>query len=97
MSHSTFGGPSGVRYFEDYKAGSVYEFGSIGVDEAEVIEFARRFDPQVFHSDPEAAKKTIFGGLIASGRITDREELNFLDGKLREIEDRLNKPDRDKR
>ncbi len=67
MKHTTFTTPIEDRYFEDYEAGSVYEFGSIAVEEAEVLDFARRFDPQVFHSDPEAAKKTVFGGLIASG------------------------------
>jgi acyl dehydratase len=55
------------RYFEDYVAGSVHEFGPIAVEEAEVIAFARRFDPQPFHVDPEAAQQTMFGGLIASG------------------------------
>ncbi len=67
MSHSTFTIPIEDRYFEDYVVGSVYEFGSIAVAEAEIIDFARRFDPQVFHTDPEAAKRTVFGGLIASG------------------------------
>jgi len=37
------------------------------VEQDEVIAFARRFDPQVFHTDPELAKNTIYGGLIASG------------------------------
>lgn len=67
MSASTFTVPVENRYFEDYVAGSVHEFGSISVEEAEVITFARRFDPQVFHTNPEAAKRTIFDGLIASG------------------------------
>jgi acyl dehydratase len=55
------------RWFEDYEPGSVHEFGSIRVDEEEVLAFGRRFDPQVFHTDPEAAKGTEYGGLIASG------------------------------
>ena len=55
------------RYFEDYLPGAVHEFGSITIEEAEIIEFARRFDPQPFHIDPEAAKQSVFGGLIASG------------------------------
>lgn len=55
------------RYFEDYRAGSVHEVGSVRVDKDEVIEFARRYDPQVFHIDECAAKNTFFGGLIASG------------------------------
>ena len=55
------------RYFEDYIAGSVHEFGTIRVERDEVIAFAQRFDPQAFHTDSEAAEKSIFGGLIASG------------------------------
>jgi acyl dehydratase len=54
-------------YFEDYVASTVQEFGSIAVEEAEVIAFARRFDPQPFHTDPAAAQQSVFGGLIASG------------------------------
>jgi acyl dehydratase len=55
------------RYFEDYLPGAVHEFGSVTIEEAEIIEFARRFDPQPFHIDPEAARRSSFGGLIASG------------------------------
>ena len=62
-----FSVPAEDRYFEDYKEGTVYEYGYYVVDEAEVVEFARRFDPQPFHIDPEAAAATQFGGLIASG------------------------------
>lgn len=63
----TFAASIEDRYFEDYLPGSVHEFGSIAVEEAEVIDFGRRFDPQPFHIDPVAAKNTVFGGLIASG------------------------------
>src|SRR5262245_65071425 len=59
--------PIAPRYFEDYVAGATHEFGSILVEEAEVVSFAKRFDPQPFHIDPEAASQSIFGGLIASG------------------------------
>ena len=55
------------RWFEDYRAGSVHEIGSVRVDKDEIIEFARRYDPQIFHVDERAAKNTFFGGLIASG------------------------------
>ena len=67
MNNSPFTIPVENRYFEDYTTGSIHEFGSIAVEHDEVIAFARRFDPQVFHTDPELAKRTIFGGLIASG------------------------------
>ena len=55
------------RYFEDYVTGSVHEFGSIIVDEQEVIDFGKRFVPLSYHTDTEAAKSSIYGGLIASG------------------------------
>lgn len=67
MNDSTFTVPAEDRYFEDYIAGSVHEYGSIAVEQEEIISFAERFDPQVFHTDPEGAKNTIFEGLIASG------------------------------
>jgi len=67
MSNETLNVPVENRYFEDYLADSVYELGSIAVEQEEMISFARRFDPQVFHIDPESAKETIYGGLIASG------------------------------
>ncbi len=55
------------RYFEDYVEGSVHHFGSVAVGAQEIVAFAKQFDPQPFHADPEAAKQTPFGGLIASG------------------------------
>lgn len=45
----------------------MHETGSIRVEESEVLAFGRRFDPQVFHTDVEAAKGTEYGGVIASG------------------------------
>ena len=47
--------------------GQVYELGSRTVTEEEIVAFAREWDPQPFHVDPEAAKDSVFGGLIASG------------------------------
>jgi acyl dehydratase len=55
------------RYFEDCVPGTVFEYGEIRVDEAEILDFARRFDPQNMHVDREAARRGRFGGLIASG------------------------------
>lgn len=63
----SFAAPPEDRWLEDYEPGSVHEFGDIEVEEAEVLSFGRRFDPQVFHTDPEGAKETEYGGLIASG------------------------------
>ena len=67
MDMSTFTVPVDNRYLEDYEPGSVHEFGSVKVEEADIIEFAGRFDPQILHTSPQAAKNTIYGGLIASG------------------------------
>jgi len=63
----SFAAPPEDRWLEDYEPGSVHEFGDIEVEEAEVLAFGRRFDPQVFHTDPVAARETEYGGLIASG------------------------------
>jgi acyl dehydratase len=59
--------PISDRYFEDYVEGDVHRCGSITVEADEIVAFAQRFDPQTFHTDPEAAKSGPFGGLIASG------------------------------
>ena len=67
MTRSQFRTPVEKRYFEDYEEGSVHEFGSIAVEEEEIVSFGRRYDPQVFHTDPVEATKTVFGGLVASG------------------------------
>jgi acyl dehydratase len=67
VSEVDFEAPIDQRYFEDYRVGAVYRYGAITVDEAEVIAFATKFDPQNIHVDPEAAAHGPFGGLIASG------------------------------
>ena len=67
MSKSSLTTSPDNRYFEDYVVGSVHEFGSIAVKEQEVLDFGRRFVPLAYHTDPELAKKSIYGGLIASG------------------------------
>lgn len=55
------------RWLEDYQVGDVQQLGPVSVDESEVVQFGRRYDPQPFHTDPEAAAAGPFGGLIASG------------------------------
>jgi acyl dehydratase len=56
-----------MRYFEDFKPGEVIELGSRTITKEAIVAFATEFDPQVFHVDEEAAKRTIYGGLLASG------------------------------
>jgi acyl dehydratase len=67
VNRSSFTTSADDRYFEDYVTGAVHEFGSIAVEEKEVLDFGRRFVPLTYHTDPEIAKQSIYGGLIASG------------------------------
>jgi acyl dehydratase len=55
------------QYFEDYPVGTVFVGGPIEVGEQDILDFARRYDPQLMHIDKEAAEAGQFGGLIASG------------------------------
>ena len=57
-------------WFEDLKPGRVFDLGSITIDETEMVDFARRFDPQWYHVDRERAEASGWGGLIASGFFT---------------------------
>lgn len=70
MDTASFRRPIDDRYFEDYPVGSIYEFGEIAVGEDEIIDFARRYDPQDIHTDVAVAADGPFGGLIASGWLT---------------------------
>jgi acyl dehydratase len=59
--------PPVERFFEDYRAGEVFEFGDRLITAEEIVQFASLYDPQPFHLDDQAAKKTHFGRLAASG------------------------------
>ncbi len=56
-----------MRYFEDMQVGETARFGNYAVTREEVLDFARRYDPQPFHLSDEAAAQTHFGRLAASG------------------------------
>ncbi|MGH7418440.1 MAG: MaoC family dehydratase [Candidatus Rokuibacteriota bacterium] len=56
-----------MKFFEDVEVGETTRFGRYEVTREEIIEYARQFDPQPFHLDEEAARASMFGGLIASG------------------------------
>lgn len=57
-----------VKYFfEDFNVGETLEIGRHAVTEAAILQFGRQYDPQPFHTDPEGARASIYGGLIASG------------------------------
>jgi acyl dehydratase len=57
----------GDLYFEDFTPGREFRTDGATITESQILDFALAFDPQPFHLDAEAAKETIFGGLIASG------------------------------
>jgi len=54
-------------YLDDLAPGQIYRSGEATVSEADIVDYAKRFDPQPFHLDAAAAKATFFGGLAASG------------------------------
>lgn len=54
-------------FFEDFFDGQEITLGSVTADRDEILDFARRYDPQSFHVDEEAAARSIYGGIIASG------------------------------
>ena len=87
MSLKEFSIPKEDRYFDDYVAGTEYEFAeTVSVSEDDIITFAKQFDPQYFHTDPVAAAGSIYKGLIASGAHTIAVSFrlyiqNYLPGK----------------
>jgi acyl dehydratase len=56
-----------MRYYENIAIGDEATFGERTLTEDEIVSFARKWDPQRFHVDPEAASESVHGGLIASG------------------------------
>ncbi|MGH3781688.1 MAG: MaoC family dehydratase [Pseudonocardiaceae bacterium] len=56
-----------MRYLEDFQTGQRYQLGEHTVTAKEILAFAEQWDPQRFHIDPDQARDTPFGGLIASG------------------------------
>ena len=77
------------RYFDDLKVGDRFKSQPLSVTERKLIEFAHKFDPQMFHLSRKAAERTIFKALIASGwhtaAITMRlfvQTLNFAKGAI---------------
>jgi acyl dehydratase len=67
LSETDLPAPVEDRWFEDYVPGSVHEFGHVELGEADIVAFARLYDPQAIHDDPGWAATGPFGGLIASG------------------------------
>lgn len=79
--------PDGRRYLEDFAAGQEQRYGRYEVTTEEIRAFARQFDPQPLHTDPDAAAASHYGGLIASGWHTTciAMRLAVLEGYLRDL------------
>jgi len=56
-----------MKYFEDFVPGEIEKVGEHYLTQEEIVEYAGKWDPQFFHIDPEAAKESVFQGLIAAG------------------------------
>jgi acyl dehydratase len=70
LSLEDFSSPITNRWFEDYTPGDIYEYGYTSASQDEIIEFARKFDPQPIHIDPVFAASDVFHGIIGSGAHT---------------------------
>lgn len=68
------------RYLEDFSAGQVFSSARLRVDKAQIIAFAKEFDPQPYHLDEAAARQSVFRGLIASGWHTAALTMRLLVG-----------------
>ena len=67
MESSSQAGPTNALYFDDLRVGQQFTSGTHLIDEEQIKAFAKQFDPQPFHLDAEAAKGSLFEGLVASG------------------------------
>jgi acyl dehydratase len=74
------GGEKSAVFFEDLQVGQRFVSGTHRIDEEQIRVFAEQFDPQPFHLDPEAAKKTLFEGVVASGWHTAAITMRLLVG-----------------
>jgi len=71
-----------MKYFEDFEVGEESVFGHYDVTREEILEFARKYDPQPFHLSDEAAAKTHFGRLAASGWHTTAMTMSVVVGHI---------------
>ena len=58
------------QYVEDFKKGEMFHLGEYVFSEDEIVDFAEKYDPFPFHTNKDAAEKTLFGGIISSGWLT---------------------------
>jgi acyl dehydratase len=81
-----------LRYWEDLEVGHTYALGSATMSEEAIVAFALQFDPQPFHIDREAAKASMFGGIIASGWHTCSVSMRLLADNFLHPETSLGSP-----
>ncbi|MDI1319109.1 MAG: MaoC family dehydratase [bacterium] len=89
-----------MRFFEDLKTGDKFNTAEHEVTAEEIMAFGRQFDPQPFHTDPAAARATLFGQLVASGwhtaavsmRLMVQGEMNLDGGVIGQGVDELRWP-----
>jgi acyl dehydratase len=74
-----------MRYLSDFEAGQRFFGGPVEVRTDEVIAFGRQYDPQPFHTDAQAAEKSFFNGLAASGWLTAALTMRMLVGSGMDI------------
>ncbi len=81
MTHAAvFPGADRALFMDDLKVGDRFTSGEHRIDADQIREFARQFDPQVFHLDADAAKHSFFGELVASGWHTAAITMRLLVG-----------------
>jgi acyl dehydratase len=80
MANLDPGGEKAALYLEDLRVGQRFVSGTHRIDEEQIRAFAEQFDPQPFHLDAEAAKDTLFDGLVASGWHTAAVSMRLLVG-----------------
>jgi acyl dehydratase len=75
-----------VHHFEDLAVGQRFRLGEVTVRREDILRFAREFDPQPFHLDDDAAARTPFGGIVASGWHTASLAMRLMvDGLVRDV------------
>ena len=82
----------GLRYFEDFAEGETVDLGTFTYTADEIVHFAHEYDPQPMHADPEAARSSIYGGLIASGWQTATSYMRLLVDRIMRNADSIGSP-----
>lgn len=82
-------GDSYTKFLEDLTVGATDDLGSFTFTADDIVRFARAYDPQRFHVDPEAARQSLFGGLCASGWHTAAVWMKLMIGHRKRLEEKI--------